>query len=214
MKEIKADIQTYRKWYNVNGFFIDEVEATTTYRPYYKNISSYIKGLNASNLVVLNPGTIPDDQAFMIFADVVVIHEDDISTLSTFKLPAWLCKVDPKKICLIYYNANTSTSMLNAVAKTKKLNTGYVYITDDVLSNPYDTLPTYYQEEYNALAATSTNVTCNWVAPFIGWKILIHSWLINSFFPYKIRTNVKFYFLNLNILFFKLMCVFSQMNRT
>ena len=99
----------------------------------------------------------------MTFADVVVIREDDLSTLSTFTLPAWLCNVDPKKICLMYYNANTSTNMLNAVAKTKKLNAGYVYITNDVLSNPYDTLPTYYQQEYNALAATSTTATCNGV---------------------------------------------------
>ena len=36
----------------------------------------------------------------------------------------------------------------------------YMYITDDVMPNPYDKLPTYYKQEVAALAATATGLIC------------------------------------------------------
>lgn len=41
--------------------------------------------------------------------------------------------------------------MVQAVLKSKEKNAGYVYITDDGMPNPYDQLPTFYEDEVQLL---------------------------------------------------------------
>jgi hypothetical protein len=60
----------------------------------------------------------------------------------------------------MYHSAKNATEMLKAVAGGKKLNSGFMYITDDTMPNPYDRLPTFYKQEVSALAATSAGITC------------------------------------------------------
>ena len=90
----------------------------------------------------------------------VVIKEDYISMSSSFNIPKWLCSIDASSICLIYHSASNSTQMLAAVKRGKQLNAGFMYITDDVLNNPYDRLPAYYKQEVAALAVTSSPIPC------------------------------------------------------
>jgi hypothetical protein len=85
-----------------------------------------------------------------------------MSTSSSFTIPKWLCAIDASSICIMYHTA-TSSQMLAAVSKGKKLNAGFMYITDDTMNNPYDRLPTYYKQEVDALAVTSSSITCTGV---------------------------------------------------
>jgi hypothetical protein len=48
---------------------------------------------------------------------------------------------DPMKIWHIVYGAPDVATMAQATALSKTRGAGYIYVTDDVLSNPYDTLP-------------------------------------------------------------------------
>jgi hypothetical protein len=63
-------------------------------------------------------------------------------------------------VALIYHTAGSAEEMLAAVARGKEINAGFMYITDDVLDNPFDTLPTFYREEVEALETTLGEVTC------------------------------------------------------
>ncbi len=47
---------------------------------------------------------------------------------------------DPKKIWHLIYGA-TQEQMLNAMDLSKQRGAGYVYVTDDVLANPWDSIP-------------------------------------------------------------------------
>ena len=82
--EVKADIQSYLKWYKVNGFFFDEVAADSSHVTYYKDLASYVRSKNSKYLVVLNPGTPPSVQDYLNFADVTVVNEDYVTTSSSF----------------------------------------------------------------------------------------------------------------------------------
>jgi hypothetical protein len=83
---VQADIKTYLKWYKVNGFFFDEVQADSAHEAYYNSLATFVRGLNQNFLVVLNPGTIPAVQSYLGFADLVVIKEDYISTSPSFQV--------------------------------------------------------------------------------------------------------------------------------
>ncbi len=53
---------------------------------------------------------------------------------------AWT-PVDPMKIWHIIYSASDVATMQQIVELSKTRSAGYVYVTDDVLANPYDTVP-------------------------------------------------------------------------
>ena len=105
-------------------------------------------------------GTIPSERSFLEFADLVVIHETELDQSGSFQIPDWICEFDASSVALIYHTAGSTEEMLAAVARGKEINAGFMYITDDVLDNPFDTLPTFYREEVEALVATLGEVTC------------------------------------------------------
>jgi hypothetical protein len=66
-----------------------------------------------------------------------------------------MCNLKPSKLSLMYHSAASAVDMLKAIARSKRQNAGYVFVTDDVMKNPYDRLPTFYRMEVAALAATA-----------------------------------------------------------
>ena len=84
-----------------------------------------------------------------------------MSEAADFTIPSWICDIDASSICLLYHSAKSAPEMLDSVARGKELNAGFMYITDDVLNNPWDRLPSFYKEEVAALSATSDAITCD-----------------------------------------------------
>lgn len=58
--------------------------------------------------------------------------------------------------CLIFQLFSDNATMLASVSKGKTQNAGYMFITNDVLDNPYDTIPPYYGQMVSALNAVAT----------------------------------------------------------
>lgn len=141
---VKSEIDKYFSWYAVDGIFIDEAEYRATETadiPYYQQIYSYIKSKNAAARVVTNPGTIPDER-FVAgnIADMVVIFEGSYDQYKLWSAPAWVANYPPQKFGHLVYQ----TSRANVDAARSANSEGYVYITDDTLPNPWDTLPPYF----------------------------------------------------------------------
>ncbi len=42
------------KWYKVNGFFFDEVQADSAHFAYYKSIADYVRSFNPAYLVKIS----------------------------------------------------------------------------------------------------------------------------------------------------------------
>jgi len=62
IEDVKADIDKYFDWYNINGIFFDEVKADAEFIDYYHTASDYVKN-RGENYVVLNPGTTPTSRS-------------------------------------------------------------------------------------------------------------------------------------------------------
>lgn len=140
IEEVKNDIDKWIKFYpGIKGFFIDEASENESELDYYKNLYLYIKS-KGNFYIVLNPGVYPDKKYFDI-SDNIVVFEDDFN-----KLNSDVCTENPSKSSIIVYDAN-KTQMEN-VLKYKCKN---FYVTDDTLPNPYDTLPSYFDEEIKLL---------------------------------------------------------------
>ncbi|MEW4567022.1 spherulation-specific family 4 protein [Tautonia sp. JC769] len=65
----------------------------------------------------------------------------------------WFLQYRPRRIANLVYDVPTADAMEAALEKAIRNNAGYVYLTDDVLSNPWDTLPAYWEEQVEAIRA-------------------------------------------------------------
>ena len=145
----KTYVDRYKAWYGVDGIFFDEVSADSAQVSYYQGLANYVKA-TAGTFVSLNPGTIPDE-AYMNVADTVCIYEDAYDNFVSWKNPSWINKYPASKITYLIYDAPDSASVTNAITLTKQRNGGYLYVTNDNLPNPWDTLPPYWSQELSLM---------------------------------------------------------------
>ena len=156
--DVEADVKSYESFYPmINGIFVDEMSSSTKATPinYYTSLYNYIKGQNSSYQVIGNPGDAVDAQ-YAAVADTLVTFEDAQTNTNlnyAASTPeAWTATASPSKTANIVYQVPDAATMLTDMAEAKSQNVGYVYFTDDGADgNPYDSLPTYFSAEVNAL---------------------------------------------------------------
>jgi len=162
LRVVEAEIDKYYAWYHVDGIFLDEANTDCADVPtYYAKLYTYIKTKGGKAIVMLNPGT-ATNECYMAVTDIVVTFEDSYSTyVHTYSAPSWVGTYAPSRFEHIVYAAPTDANMSTAIALSKQRHAGWVYVTNDVLDNPYDHLPTgqYWADEL-ALAAVRRHVCC------------------------------------------------------
>jgi len=152
LTDVEADIDLYLSFYKLDGFFIDEMtsDENASHLDYYAAIYQYIKAKNTNYTVFGNPGsntredyiTRPTDDGLMIF-------EDDGANYPGFTPSSWVFQHPAQQFVHLPYDVATATIMSNYVGLAVSRHAGWIYITDDTLPNPYDTLPSYWTNEVN-----------------------------------------------------------------
>lgn len=151
---VQAEVTAYKTWYGVDGVFVDEVATDAGSLPYYQNLATFIR-TTPGRLVELNPGTVPDAGYFSV-GDSVVVFEGDYQSYQTTVFPAWLSKQPPRKVAHLVYAAPDQTALTTTLRLAQARGAGRVYVTNDTLPNPWDTLPPYWAQQTGALAASCT----------------------------------------------------------
>ncbi len=164
MAQVKADIDTWYALYGtlVDGIFFDQGQSacgptsgSNAWADMYGQLHQYEKEGHNGSRTVLNPGMIVP-QCFENAADTLITFESSYAAYAGagYQDLNWVPQ-DPLKIWHLVYGATTSTQMQDAIARSKQHGAGYVYVTDDVLPNPWDTIPnlTYWQEELQLASA-------------------------------------------------------------
>lgn len=146
---VKTEIDKYKTWYAVDGIFLDEVATSTNYLAYYTDIANYIRSIKGT-LVMLNPGTVPA-QDYIKLADITVVFENTYSNYQNWQAPAWLFNYPSNKFAHLVHSTSGTTQMNNAIRLAVERNAGNIYVTDDVLPNPWDTLPRYWTNKLTAM---------------------------------------------------------------
>jgi ABC-type sugar transport system substrate-binding protein len=145
----KSDIDRWSSWYPVDGIFFDEQTNQAGGEWYYKELDQYAKGKGLS-FTVGNPGanSLP---SYLDTVDVVLIYESPgLPSLANYE--NWE-EYDNGKLGMIPFGVSSLPQ--EWVADSAKT-VGWIYVTDDVLPNPWDTLPQYFEglmaavEENNA----------------------------------------------------------------
>jgi Spherulation-specific family 4 len=148
---VETDVKHYKAWYGVTDIFLDEVSSGSGGVPYYRRLAGYIHNVNPGSMVMLNPGTYPDQQ-YMSIGDVVMVYENTYADYVNLSMPRWVDNYPAAKFAYTIY-ATSSSRLTSAISLSQRRHAGYVYVTDKTGSNPYSSLPSYWSSEDAIVAA-------------------------------------------------------------
>jgi hypothetical protein len=153
---VKADVDRWRSLYGITSIFLDEAaskvgvtSADTRRLDHYGVLSEYIR--TRGGTVTLNPGTVPD-AAYLQLADCIVVFEGSAASYATTTFPSWTVAAPDTKIAHVVYDASAIDEKA-IVTRAAGLGAGRIFVTNDTLANPYDSLPAYYDAERAQIAA-------------------------------------------------------------
>jgi hypothetical protein len=152
LNQVKAEIDTFLRFYpEIQGFHFDEQTSDARGVDYYAELYRFVRERIPGALVITNPGTSCDAAyALRPAADVICLFEHERG-FDEFKPPAWARRLSGSRFCIQAHTVATEAQMKKALRRAAELKVGYVFITDDVGPNPYDTLPSYWDAEVQAV---------------------------------------------------------------
>ncbi|MEA1948303.1 MAG: spherulation-specific family 4 protein [Thermodesulfobacteriota bacterium] len=155
---VKSDIKQYNDDftdgdnYSVTGIFLDQVKNTTDRNTlaYYQELWHYVKNSSDTpnlDFVVLNPG-INTPEVFLDFADVIIVFEGNFSDWINYTPDSYLVNYTSDRFSyLVHSTMGGCVEMENAIDLGPKRNILYGFVTDDLLPNPWDNFPSFWEEE-------------------------------------------------------------------
>ncbi len=192
INDVKADILKYNRDFNtenytVTGIFFDEVSISSdsSFLNYYRKLYDFVKNSADTptlDFVVFNHGT-NAPEIYLNWADVNVIYEGSFSNWYTYTPDSYISNYPLDRLGSLVYSAEGVTDMQAALDLARDRNIGYAFVTDDSLPNPWNKLPSYWNEEVNYMSTTTV--------PTPSAIYLSGTWLIMILFKKK---KVKEYF--------------------
>ncbi|MFA6076551.1 MAG: spherulation-specific family 4 protein [Candidatus Paceibacterota bacterium] len=163
--KVDEDVARWLQLYpQISGIFLDETASSSDKIPYYKARYDYIKRLNSSLRVVINPGTVTDE-GYMNVSDVNTIFESNLSSWNNAHFPEWVLKYPASRFYSIIYGVSSEEEMKNVARVAREKNFGEVFITDAF--SPSDRLPTYFSSEISEITSVTTPIIPPVVPPIV-----------------------------------------------
>ena len=152
MSDLDAQISRYKNWYSVNGIFFDEMANNQGNENYYSTLNTYVKSLGMT-YTMGNPGT-TTLKSYVGTLDSIIIYESGgTPSLSYLASATFYPSYSKSNFGFVSYSVPSLDTSFERSATTY---VQWLYITDDGLPNPYDTLPSYFMTEVAALGAHTT----------------------------------------------------------
>lgn len=145
------EVARYASYYNIDGVFLDEMSNQSGDLACYQSLYNSIKSTNPGYSIIGNPRT-NTLELYLTAADVLVTFENQTG-YDTFTPDTWRNNYTADHFAHLLYNFSDEVTMLANVALAADRNVGYLYITNDILLNPWDTLPYYWNAEVSAVSA-------------------------------------------------------------
>ncbi|HEX2474206.1 MAG TPA: spherulation-specific family 4 protein [Lacipirellulaceae bacterium] len=176
LQQVLNDIDRYDMWYDIDGIFVDEMSNTGPAERlnYYQDIYNHVKSIDPHWEVMGNPGTTTIEQ-YLTWptADRLMVFENVGATYPGYTPSSWNFNHDRSKFVHLVHTEASSANMLSDLNLAVQRNAGGIYVTDDVLPNPWNRLPTYWSSLVDAAVATNADYNGNGVVDagdYVVWR--------------------------------------------
>ena len=138
----KGEIDLFLSFYpSLDGIFLDETSTHCEDVAYYKELYRYIRKEKKLKIVAINPG-VQTQECYARAADIIMSFENSYPTYKDSYVDAeWVYSYPSSLFWHVVYNVSDTAEVDQVVALSKQRNAAWIYATDDVLLNPYNTLP-------------------------------------------------------------------------
>lgn len=143
--DIKNEITNYKNWYNVNGIFFDQMSNVPGNEVYYADLTNFVKSLGLT-FTVGNAG-VDTKPSYIKTVDNIVIYENNMLP-SISSLAGWHKNYDKNNFSIIAFGIDGLDKSFVSDASNS---TGYMYVTNGVLPNPFNSIPPYFGDLMDAL---------------------------------------------------------------
>ncbi len=150
--DIKHDIDLWVQFYpTIQGFFFDEQASDAAKVDFYLDLTTYARTKVANAFIVTNPGTVCAEEYFSKKVADTICTVESAEGLEKYTPPAWATKYPASQFYGLAYKIDNAHGMHVSLQAAEKKHLGYVFVTDDKLPNPWNTLPPYWDDEVQAL---------------------------------------------------------------
>lgn len=146
--EVKAEIDTWVKFYpEVKGIFFDEQPSSADHVAFVSECFAHAQAKVKKARLFSNPGTtcakeyldIPGEANFCLF--------ENMNGFEKHPMPGWAKKFSPSRFTVLLYDIPSAKRMKQEFTSALQKHFGFVYVTDAKGVNPWDRLPSYWDEE-------------------------------------------------------------------
>src|SRR2546427_3848512 len=196
MSDLDAQISRYKNWYSVNGIFFDDMANNQGNENYYSTLNTYVKSLGMT-YTMGNPGA-TTLKSYIGTLDSIIIYES--AGTPSLSYPAFATFYPSYSKSNFGFLAYSVPSLDTSFETSTSTYVQWMYITNDGLSNPWDTLPSYFMNEVAALdagpqsststsATTSTTTTTGTTATLSISTVDSSNQPVNGFYIQEIKDN-------------------------
>ncbi len=170
--DVKRDIDCYATGFYqgyVSGIFFDEMSSDLDHIAYYRELNEYAhQVITASSdrpvWTIGNPGVagvqsaVTDERLrqYATSVDQLVVFESHVNQYQGVQTPPFARFLEPRNLAHMIHSQSSWSSELFGMMRQHRV--GSIFITDDVMQNPYDQLPSYFDEMIDAVAELNENV--------------------------------------------------------
>ncbi len=149
--DVLLDINAYYDLYHPSGIFLSEGPMDTD-----------CDDMESTFLAYANAARARDPQAFIAlgtrlcasyvyFTDLMVLFSAQLGMYDAFQPAAWMPARSPERFAHLVSEV-PGEALEATLARAHTLGAGWIYVTDDVLPNPWDTLPSYFDRELQIIS--------------------------------------------------------------
>jgi hypothetical protein len=141
------------------GIFFDEMSNDLADVGYYRSLRDAVRALDPAAYIIGNPGVSetvnPSVQGtysnadYAAVFDALIVFEDNGIAFASYVTPPWTAGA--VQIGMIPIATATDAQMRATLSRALGRGANWICITDDVLPDPYDRLPTYWSDEVSLL---------------------------------------------------------------
>ena len=155
LSAIEKDVRTYPRFYEIDGYFIDQMANKPEFVDHFRAVRRLIREIDPRLRVVGNPGTytLPE---YLETADMLVTFEGSARDFAGYDPRAampWTAGHPPHRFAAIVYDVKTPSAGRDTLSRAIRAGAGSVYVTDQKMPNPYLGLPPYWADQVAAVRA-------------------------------------------------------------
>jgi hypothetical protein len=152
IQDVKSEVDQWIRFYpGIRGILLDQQSSDTARLDYYAQLYDYIRKRDGLDLVVNNPGSLCAESYFSQHtSDVECLHEGH-GALPPYFFPDWIANYAATGVMILPYGVKSPEEMMNWLTLADEKKFHYIYVTDATGGNPWSRLPSYWDQEVDAV---------------------------------------------------------------